>query len=236
MCRIIQVSIDSDLVASEAMHRDAAEVILMPNGCVCCRVRGDLVEALKRIATHLEGVDGVIIECSGLAECAPVAQTFFLDDFVQSTLQLDAIVCVCDCPRLERLLLLQEEEGGDESKGEAEQQQEEPEVSEEERKQLIVIAEQLAMADVVLLNKATRVTHEIATSLQQYVASINASAPSLMVRRDEETHRLELDVSRIIGINAFSLEETCAINAHFMPAEGEAAPKHQHKHDSLGFR
>merc|ERR1719335_717093 len=84
--------------------RSNTEVIVMPNGCLCCRVRGDLVEALKGLAGEsLEKpaadqppLDGLIIECSGLSEVTPVAQTFFADPYVQAAYRLDGIVCVCD--------------------------------------------------------------------------------------------------------------------------------------------
>jgi len=59
---------------------DIVEVI---NGCICCTVRGDLIEALKRIYDKIEGFDAVIIETTGLADPAPVAQTFFMDKFIE---------------------------------------------------------------------------------------------------------------------------------------------------------
>lgn len=71
-----------------------------------CVPLGDLIDALKRLVGTIveQQISGIIIECSGLAECAPVAQTFFLDPYVQANLQLDAVICVCDCHRLRHLL------------------------------------------------------------------------------------------------------------------------------------
>jgi G3E family GTPase len=77
------------------------QVIVMANGCMCCRVRGDFVDAFKSIfATATAGnhpeLDGILLELSGLSDLAPVVQTFFSDPFVQARVQLDAVVCVCD--------------------------------------------------------------------------------------------------------------------------------------------
>eukprot|EP00913_Durusdinium_trenchii_P029088 g27273.t1 len=72
-----------------------------PVGCLCCRVRGDLVDALRRLA-HDDGeespkrMDCLLVECSGLSEVLPVAQTFFSDAFVQASFRLDSVLCVCD--------------------------------------------------------------------------------------------------------------------------------------------
>merc|ERR1719276_202685 len=98
------VSIDDQLMPVE---RSNTEVVVMANGCLCCRVRGDLVDALKRIAENGVGVDvenpldGLIIECSGLSEVTPVCQTFFVEPSVQSVYQLDGVVCVCDAGNFE---------------------------------------------------------------------------------------------------------------------------------------
>jgi G3E family GTPase len=59
-----QVGVDQSLLG-DRLERSSTEVILMPNGCLCCRVRGDLVDALKRIVKANQDLDGVIIECSG---------------------------------------------------------------------------------------------------------------------------------------------------------------------------
>ena len=70
------------------------------NGCICCTVRGDLVETLKKLATKVQKFDGVIIETTGLADPAPVAQTFFIDEQIQELYCLDAIVTVVDAKHL----------------------------------------------------------------------------------------------------------------------------------------
>ena len=72
------------------------EVIEAMNGCICCIVRGDLVEALKRLYKRINKFDGVIIETTGLVDPAPVVQTFYVDEDIQSMYTLDSIVTVVD--------------------------------------------------------------------------------------------------------------------------------------------
>ena len=73
-------------------------------GCICCTVRGDLVEALKRLHKKINKFDGVIIETTGLADPAPVVQTFFIDDDIKEMYNLDAVITVVDAKLiLERL-------------------------------------------------------------------------------------------------------------------------------------
>merc|ERR1719401_2876487 len=70
------------------------------NGCICCTVRGDLVEALKRLHKRVDQFDGIIIETTGLADSAPVVQTFFVDETIQEMYSLDAVITVVDAKEL----------------------------------------------------------------------------------------------------------------------------------------
>lgn len=121
-----EVSVDDKLIETSGNTKDlfqagtarAKEVILLPNGCMCCRVRGDLRDAFKRIVktayapstgtsggeSQRRGLDGLVLELSGLSELGPVVQTFFSDPFVQATLGIDSIVCVVDASNLSRTL------------------------------------------------------------------------------------------------------------------------------------
>merc|ERR1711923_343529 len=84
-------------VLSENVDEEVVEVM---NGCICCTVRGDLVEALKRLHRRIDKFDGVIIETTGLADPAPVAQTFLVDEDIRALYELDAIVTVVDAKHL----------------------------------------------------------------------------------------------------------------------------------------
>merc|ERR1719421_2011182 len=113
----------------------------MNNGCICCTVRGDLITGLRKILkrTEEEGktLDGVMIETTGLADPAPVAQTFFADDFIQSKYRLDGILTLVDAKHIIQHL-----------------DEEKPEGVENEA------VEQVAFADRILLNKCDLVEKE----------------------------------------------------------------------------
>ncbi|MGF6805072.1 G3E family GTPase [Paraburkholderia sp. Clong3] len=91
-----EAGIDNELLVQDGNE----QIVEMNNGCICCTVRGDLVRILSTLAARREtgelAFERVIIETTGLADPAPVAQTFFVDDVVQEKYLLDAIVTVVD--------------------------------------------------------------------------------------------------------------------------------------------
>ena len=91
-----EAGVDNDLL----MHSGSEQIVEMNNGCICCTVRGDLVRILgelrERRASNPAAFDRIIIETTGLADPAPVAQTFFIDDDIAAAFTLDAIVTVVD--------------------------------------------------------------------------------------------------------------------------------------------
>ncbi|CAM9374804.1 unnamed protein product [Ectocarpus fasciculatus] len=128
-----EVGIDEKLIASKSGQTamfENEEVIEVMNGCICCTVRGDLVEALKRMSKKLASFDAILIETTGMADPAPVAQTFFVDEDVQKNYRLDGIVTVVDAAHVEQHL-----------------DEEKPEGAENES------IEQIAFADRIILNK-----------------------------------------------------------------------------------
>ena len=106
------------------------DVIEVMNGCICCMVRGDLVEALKRLHAQVKSFDAILIETMGMADPAPVAQTFFVDDDMKAMYRLDGIITVVDAAHVEAHL-----------------DEEKPEGAENES------VEQLTFADRIILNK-----------------------------------------------------------------------------------
>ena len=90
-----EVGIDGALIDS-----GAEELVELSNGCLCCTVRGDLLRALHGLVPRLDGIDGVLIELSGLADPAPVVQGFLMDDSLRPRLRLDGVVAVADARHL----------------------------------------------------------------------------------------------------------------------------------------
>ena len=86
-----EIGIDNDLVVGAD-----EEVFEMNNGCICCTVRGDLVRIIDGLMRRKGKFDAIIVETTGLADPAPVAQTFFVDESVGRKTKLDAVVTVAD--------------------------------------------------------------------------------------------------------------------------------------------
>ena len=127
------VGIDENILV-ETSEESIIEVM---NGCICCTVRGDLTDVLDRMYDRIKDFDGIIIETTGLADPAPVAQTFFVDEKVTQRYTLDGIITVVDAKHIIQHL-----------------DDEKPEDIENES------VEQLAFADRIMLNKIDLVTDE----------------------------------------------------------------------------
>ena len=178
-----EVGIDNDLVVDAD-----EEVFEMNNGCICCTVRGDLIRIIEGLMKRRNRFDAILIETTGLADPAPVAQTFFVDEDVQSKTKLDAIVTVVDAKHL-----LGEIDHAHEAQ------------------------EQLAFADIVLLNKTDLVSADELTAVETRIRKIN---PTATIQR---TERCQIPLDQVIGRNAFDLDRVLEIEPEFL--------EHFHDHD-----
>ena len=187
-----EVGIDQGLikVPTDAAQADE-ELIEMNNGCICCTVRGDLIELLKKLhkksrkAAPGKRIQHVLIETTGLADPGPVAQTFFVDDAIQALYRLEGIVTVVDSFHLPTALA---------NSPQAQQQ--------------------IAFADYVLLNKTDLVPNESAMEkLEAQVKSINAAAT---IRR---TWQSEIDPQHLLAIGGFNVSRALQVDPAFFQPE-----------------
>merc|ERR1719284_1066383 len=153
-----EVGIDDALLQKNTKMQAEEEIIEMMNGCICCTVRQDLIGVLNKLAKRvLNGtlkLDGIVIETTGMADPAPVAQTFFVDDAVKSFARLDGIITLVDAKHIEQHL-----------------DEEKPEGAENES------VEQVAFADRILLNKTDLVSEADLERVEARLRSINHFAP-----------------------------------------------------------
>jgi G3E family GTPase len=162
----------------DALVIDAEEEIFeMNNGCICCTVRGDLIRILGNLMKRRDKFDHILVETTGLADPAPVAQTFFVDDEVRSQLALDAIVTVVDAKHLVQHLDDEKEDGVENE-----------------------AVEQLAFADRILLNKVDLVSFDHLVEVERRIRVINATAEII------PTQMSAVDLDRILGVGAFDLK------------------------------
>ena len=177
-----EVGIDNQLVI------DADEEIFeMNNGCICCTVRGDLIRIIANLMRRRDKFDHLVIETTGLADPAPVIQTFFVDEDMQSQISLDAVVTVVDAKHIWQ-------------HWEADEAQ-----------------EQIAFADVILLNKTDLVLPEQLDELERRIRSMNALC------KIYRTRNAELEMDALLGVRAFDLNRALEIDPEFL---NETAHEH----------
>jgi G3E family GTPase len=197
-----EIGIDNDLIVDAD-----EEVFEMNNGCVCCTVRGDLIRIIeglmKRQSAQGKGrFDAILVETTGLAKPAPVAQTFFVDADVRAKTKLDAIVTVVDAKHVRQQLKDAEE-----------------------------AAEQIAFADVILLNKTDLASADELRALEREIRDVNPTARLIRMRRGD------VALDQILGLSAFDLDRITEIDPHFLPDHDcdDACAHHEdhdHSHDA----
>ena len=187
-----ELGVDNDLVVDTD-----EEVFEMNNGCICCTVRGDLIRIVGGLMKRRDKFDGIIIETTGLANPAPVAQTFFVDDGVRARTRLDAIVTVVDAKNLPARLLDSAE-----------------------------AADQIAFADVIVLNKTDLVTTEELEAVETQIRAINRFA---VIHR---TQRSAVAIADVLDQGAFDLNRVLEHTPGFLTED-----EHEHNDDinSMSF-
>ncbi|WP_396916463.1 CobW family GTP-binding protein [Mycolicibacterium sp.] len=172
----------------DALVLDAEEEIFeMNNGCICCTVRGDLIRILGALMRRRDRFDHILIETTGLADPAPVAQTFFVDDEIRGQLRLDAIVTVVDAAHVLDHL---DEIKPDDVENEA--------------------VEQVAFADRMILNKVDLVSAERLAAVESRLRGINSGADIVPA----QNAKVELD--RILDVGAFDLQRVLTDDPAFL--------------------
>ncbi len=164
------------------------EIFEMNNGCICCTVRGDLIRIVGELMQRRDEFDYLLIETTGLADPGPVIQSFFVDDTMARRTALDAVVTVVDSKHV--LAHWDSEE----------------------------VQEQLAFADVILLNKTDLVSTAELAALEQRVRGLNALA------RIHCTLQCVIPLQAVMDIKAFDLRNALAIEPEFLSEQA-------HEHD-----
>ena len=185
-----EIGIDNDLVVGAD-----EEVFEMNNGCICCTVRGDLIRIMEGLMKRKGKFDAIIVETTGLADPAPVAQTFFVDQDVQDQARLDAVVTVADAKWL------------------ADRLRDAPEAK-----------NQIAFADVILLNKIDLVTPE---ELREVEARIRAINPYAVLHK---TQKCAVPLDAVLGRNAFDLDRILEVEPSFLEVDDHDHDHHGHDH------
>jgi G3E family GTPase len=160
------------------------EIFEMNNGCICCTVRGDLIRILGTLMKRRDRFDAILIETTGLADPGPVAQTFFVDDQMQESLRLDGIVTLVDARHVIEQLDHSEE-----------------------------TTQQIAFADVILINKIDLVEPAALDALEARIKRINAAATI------HRTCDAAIDLAKVLDVGGFNLSRALEVDPAFMEPE-----------------
>merc|ERR1712070_49348 len=190
------VGIDDALLAKNTQMQAEEEIIEMMNGCICCTVRQDLVKVLDKLATRVSSgklkIDAIVIETTGMADHAPVAQTFFVEKKVSEFARLDGIITLVDAKHIEQHL-----------------DEEKPEGAENEA------VEQVAFADRMIVNKVDLVTEADLERIEARLRGINKFAP--IVRSQQS----QVSVDQVLNIRGFDVDKILEMDPEFLTSDGE---------------
>lgn len=191
-----EIGIDNDLLVESD-----EEVYEMNNGCICCTVRGDLIRTVENLMKRKGAFDAIIVETTGVADPAPVAQTFFMDDDVRDAAKLDAVVAVVDARHVQQRL-----------------------------KDTKEAEDQIAFSDVILLNKTDLVSAEELAGVEVAIRKINPYAKIHHTERcqiaiSDVLDRGAFELDRILDLDPEFLKK--AEHAH----DHECGPDCDHDHD-----
>lgn len=196
-----EVNIDNELVSDTLIEKE--DLVSLDNGCVCCSLRKDIVKALAEIERRgrqrNKPVDNVILETTGLADPAPVAFTFFANPWIASRFRLDSIVCVVDARYL--LQHLGRNTSPDDTLNE--------------------IVQQLAFADMVLLNKVDLVTPKELDAVKVAVRAINATASLRECALKDPSPDAKPPLEKLLDVNSFSVSRALEVDPTFMESDSE---------------
>lgn len=200
-----ETGVDEEILVARE-HSDEV-MVEVKNGCICCTVRGDLVTGLENLYKKAGGkLDGVIIETTGLADPAPVCQTFFVEKSISQLYKIDAVITVVDAKHLLQHL-----------------REKKPEGVENESE------EQVAFADRILLNKVDLVTPEELADVRKGIRDINGYAKII----ETCLKKKPVEMSEILDLGAFELDRVTEMDPEFMDIDAEH--KHDDSVSSVGF-
>jgi len=160
------------------------EIFEMNNGCICCTVRGDLIRILSNLMKRRDKFDHIMIETTGMADPGPVAQTFFMDDELKKALNLDGVVTLVDAKHV----LLHIDDSDE-------------------------VKEQIAFADVILLNKVDLVSSTELDQLESRIHSMNSAA------KIHRTRDAVIETDNVLNLGGFDLDRALEVDPKFMEPE-----------------
>lgn len=172
--------IDTDLI-----EKSTEEIVEISNGCMCCTVRKDFIEAIERLLASGKPIDHIIIECSGMSDPLPIAQSFLMND-MSGRVSLDSIICVIDAENIDHKVVQNTD----------------------------TTLDQMEYADFVIVNKSDLVSIEKLDLVEAIIRRVNTYAPIIHTTYGTVSLELLLDTHRIDDEKLEILENTDDEHSH----------------------
>ncbi len=175
------------------------DIFEMSNGCVCCSIKGDLIKTLNKLFERRDRFDSILIECTGLASPGPLAQAFIVEDEIENGLRLDSSTNIVDAKHFWRHL-----------------------------EDIDVSWEQIAVSNVILINKIDLVSNDELIAIENRIKEIN---PSASIYR---TKNSQIDLDKIFDVKGFELKDAEELNK-LMNHESHEEHEHSGEISSVGI-
>lgn len=182
---VVENEFGSTGIDAELIEKSTEEIIEISDGCICCTVRKDFMEAIERLLASGREIDNIIIECSGMSEPLPIAQSFLMND-MKWRVQLDSIICLVDALNITQNLTQNTK----------------------------TALEQIEFADYVIITKWESSNKQILESIEDIIRRVNAYAPIINRATGNITLDLLLDTNRISLEDAEKMAETLDEHTH----------------------
>ncbi|TCI30742.1 GTP-binding protein [Exiguobacterium sp. SL-10] len=205
-----ELNIDERLIEQGGFSRTDEKLVELSNGCICCTLREDLLEAVQEI-TNDRDLDGIIIESSGISEPIPVAQTFtYADDVLgidlTSRVYIDAMVTVVDAFRFLK----------DFNSGESLHERKQAIDATDVREVVDLLVDQIEFADIIVLNKADRVT---VTELDEMAGLLKALNPTAKLLTSVHAN---VELTELLDVKLFDFDQAMHAAGWIQELEAEA--------------
>ncbi|MBX9809885.1 GTP-binding protein [Candidatus Gracilibacteria bacterium] len=182
---VVENEFGSTGIDAELIEKSTEEIVEISDGCICCTVRKDFMEAIERLLASGREIDNIIIECSGMSEPLPIAQSFLMND-MNGRVKLDSIICLVDAENITGNLTRNTQ----------------------------TALEQIEFADYIIITKGQNADKKILESIEDIIRKVNAYAPILNTKTENITLDHLLDTDRISLEDAQKLSETTDEHAH----------------------
>ena len=185
-----EINIDEKLVSENMAQKE--DLITMDNGCACCSLRGDLVRTLSTLVDRRKEFEAVLLETTGVADPAPIINTFNTNQWIADNFKIDSVLCLADAKHIKQHL---DQERPDNAVNEA--------------------VQQVAFSDRILLNKTDLVTPEELDAVEDTLQSINHFAEVI-----RSTYS-KVDIKRVLGLNSFNIDACLTIDPELLNEDDE---------------